>query len=207
VRIIGLTGGIGSGKSFVSGLLKELGAEVIDADEAARAALDREGPAYHDAVAAFGEGILDGGGHIDRARLADTVFSNDAARARLNAIVHPRVREEMARALEEARDKGAEVVVMDVPLLFENSLEAGVSEVMVVWTPENIQVERAVARGMREDDVRARIRAQLPIDEKRSRADIVIDNSGDRESTRRQVVEAWRRLADLPAEEPGGKED
>jgi dephospho-CoA kinase len=207
VRIIGLTGGIGSGKSFVSGLLKELGAEVIDADEVARAALDRGGPAYHDAVAAFGEGILDADGHIDRARLADTVFSDDAARARLNAIVHPRVREEMARALEEARQKDTEVVVMDVPLLYENSLEAGVSEVLVVWTPETIQVERAVARGMREIDVRARIRAQLPIDEKRSRADIVIDNSGDRESTRRQVIEAWKRLADLPAEEPGGKED
>lgn len=207
MRIIGLTGGIGSGKSFVSALFKDLGAFVIDADEAAHAALARDGSAYDEVVAAFGAGILDADGRIDRAGLADLVFADDAARARLNAIVHPHVRAWMATALEQARERGIGVAVMDVPLLYENKLDAGMSEVVVVWTPEEVQVQRAVARGMREDDVRARIRAQMPIDEKRDRATIVIDNSGDPEATRRQVKEVWTRLADLPAEEPRGKED
>jgi dephospho-CoA kinase len=194
VRIIGLTGGIGSGKTTVSAILRDLGATVVDADEAARGALLKGAPGYDEVVASFGDVILDDGGRVDRQRLADIVFADDEARARLNAIVHPRVREWMAVALHEADTKGVEVAFMDVPLLYENGLDRGLEEVVVVWAPEETQVERAVSRGLREDDVRARMRAQMPLAEKRARATRVIDNSGPMEETRLQVRRLWEDL-------------
>ncbi|MGI8607630.1 MAG: dephospho-CoA kinase [Candidatus Dormibacteria bacterium] len=195
MRIIGLTGGIGSGKSTVSGMLGELGATVVDADEAARAVVEPGQPALAEIVREFGDEVLEPNGRLDRRVMAARVFSDEAARQRLNAITHPRVREWMGARIQAAIERGAEVVIMDTPLLFEAGLDSGVAETVVVWAPVEVQVQRAVARGMEEADVRARVAAQMPLDEKRSRATHVVDNSGSPVETRRQVEALWAALS------------
>jgi dephospho-CoA kinase len=192
LKLIGLTGGAGSGKSTVSAMLKELGATVIDADEAAHAAYEPGSPGFDAVVREFGpEFVKDG--RIDRARLGQLVFNDEDARHRLNAIVHPLVREWMAARTAEAVEAGAEVVVQDVPLLFENGLERLYSTSVLVYVPELLQVERLVSgRGLSEDRARAMIASQMPIDKKREIAHHVIDNSGTRGETRDQVDRLWR---------------
>ena len=192
MKLIGLTGGAGSGKSTVSAMLKELGAMVIDADEAAHAAYEPGSPGFEAVVREFGpEYARDGG--IDRARLGELVFHDDAARHRLNAIVHPLVREWMAARTVEAVEGGAEVVVQDVPLLFENGLELLYSATVLVYVPEALQVQRLVeGRGLSEDRARAMIASQMPIEKKRPLATHLVDNSGSREATRGQVERIWR---------------
>jgi dephospho-CoA kinase len=191
LKLIGLTGGAGSGKSTVSAMLKELGATVIDADEAAHAAYEPGSPGFESVVREFGpEYVRDG--RIDRPRLGQLVFHDDAARRRLNAIVHPLVREWMAARTAEAIEGGAEVVVQDVPLLFENGLERLYSTTVLVYVPEPLQLKRLVeGRGLSEDRAGAMIASQMPIEEKRKLAAHVIDNSGDREATRQQVDRIW----------------
>ena len=198
MRIIGLTGGIGSGKSTVSAMLKELGAFVVDADEGARLAVapgPRGWPSWSRPSVARSSAA---DGALDREKLADLAFADRDALARLNAITHPRVRTWMADQVQEAQERAAEIVVLDVPLLYESGLEAGLEDVVVVWAPEELQVERAIARGVREDDVKARIKAQIPLDQKRDRAGRVIDNSGSLGETRRQVEELWLNLRAEP---------
>ena len=196
MRIIGLTGGIGSGKSTVSGMLRDLGAAVVDGDMGARAVVEPGEPALREIVKEFGESVLRPDGGLDRRAVAERVFSDEAARLRLNAITHPRVREWMAARVGEAVGGGAEIVVMDIPLLYESTLGDEVSEVIVVWVPMEVQAQRAMSRGMDEGDVQARIRAQMPIDDKRRRATHLIDNSGSIEATRAQVQSLWRQLTD-----------
>jgi dephospho-CoA kinase len=173
-------------------MLKELGAVVIDADEAAHAAYEPGSSGFDEVVREFGpEYVRDG--RIDRARLGELVFHDDDARRRLNAIVHPLVREWMAARTAEAVERGAEVVVQDVPLLFENGLERLYSTVVLVYVPVQLQLQRLVeGRGLNEDRARAMIAAQMPIDEKRKLAPHVIDNSGTREATRERVDRLWR---------------
>ena len=195
MRIIGLTGGIGSGKSTVSEMLRELGAAVVDADAGARAVVEPGQPALAEIREAFGDEVLGPDGGLDRERLATLVFADEDARSRLNAITHPRVREWMAEQVQAAVAAGQEIVVLDIPLMYESGLEGGVESVVVVWSPPETQVERAVARGMNEADARARVAAQMPIDEKRARADHVVDNSGSLEDTRRQVERLWGELS------------
>ncbi|GAC1327951.1 MAG: dephospho-CoA kinase [Candidatus Dormibacteria bacterium] len=194
MRIIGLTGGIGSGKSTVTGMLRGLGATVVDADEAARAVVEPGQPALAEIRSAFGDRVTTVEGRLDRGALAQVVFDDEAARLKLNSIVHPRVREWMAARIAEAGTAGVDTVFMDTPLLYETGLDAGVAETVVVWVPAEVQVERAVARGMDEDDVRARLAAQMPLEEKRRRAARVIDNSGPLEDTARQVADLWHSL-------------
>jgi len=191
--VIGLTGGIGSGKSTVAQMLRALGATVIDADEAARAVVEPGTPGFAQVVEAFGDGYVRDG-RLDRQALADLVFHDEAARLRLNAITHPLVRQWMAERQAEALERGDRWIVLDVPLLFENSLEAAFPVIVVVWTPADLQVERLVGRGLRAADARARVAAQLPIDSKRDRATHVIDNSGPIEATRRQVEATWAAI-------------
>lgn len=196
MKLIGLTGGAGSGKSTVAKMLKELGAVVVDADEAAHAAYEPGSAGFDSVVAEFGPGYVHEG-RIDRARLGDLVFNDPDARRRLNAIVHPLVREWMAARTGEAIDRGAEVVVQDVPLLFENGLEGLYSTVVLVYVPEELQLARLVeGRGLSPDRARAMIASQLPIEEKRKLAPHVIDNSGRRDATREQVERIWRTLVD-----------
>lgn len=193
MEVIGLTGGIGTGKSTVAAMLQRLGAAVIDADEAARAVVEPGTPGLEEVVREFGPEIAPDG-RLDRRRLADRVFNDPEALARLNAITHPLVREWMAAKTLAAFEAGAVVVVQDVPLLFENNLERLFRGVILVYAPAEEQVRRLAGRGMREDDARARIAAQLPIEEKRRRATWLVDNSGSIEKTRRQVERLWTEI-------------
>jgi dephospho-CoA kinase len=198
LKLIGLTGGAGSGKSTVAAMLRDIGAEVLDADEAAHAAYEPGSPGFDEVVREFGsEFVRDG--RIDRGRLGELVFNDRDARLRLNAIVHPLVREWMAARTAEAAQRGAPVVVQDVPLLFENGLERLYSSVVLVDVPEGIQLKRLVeGRGLSEERARAMIAAQMPIEEKRRRAQHVIDNSGTREETRAQVERLWLTFRPAP---------
>jgi len=175
-------------------MLRELGAEVVDADEATHAVYEPGSPGFDAVVREFGaEYVRDG--KIDRSRLGALVFADEDARHRLNAIVHPLVREWMAARTAEAVQNGTEVVVQDVPLLFENGLSRLYSTVLLVYVPEPVQLERLVkGRGLSDDRARAMIAVQMPIEEKRTLANHVIDNSGSRESTRKQVQTIWKAL-------------
>src|ERR1700674_4424624 len=154
--LIGLSGGIGSGKSTVSGFLRELGARVVDADEGARAVVEPGTPGFDAVVAEFGPKVVSDG-RLDRQRLAGIVFNDRQALDRLNAIVHPLVRQWTVDRLAEAAADGAEIVAQDVPLLFEAGYEPMFRSTILVYVPEPLQVERLVARGMPEADARARI--------------------------------------------------
>jgi dephospho-CoA kinase len=191
--MIGLSGGIGSGKSTVSGFLRELGAHVIDADEGARAVVEPGTPGFDAVVAEFGPELVQAG-RLDRPRLAAIVFNDKHALERLNAIVHPLVREWTVARLAEAEAAGIEVVVQDIPLLFENGYEPLFKATIVVYIPEWLQVQRLIAKGMAEADARARIANQLPIEGKRSRATYVIDNSRTPEETRAQTKKVWTEI-------------
>ncbi|WP_026124378.1 MULTISPECIES: dephospho-CoA kinase [Nocardiopsis] len=190
---VGLTGGIGSGKSEVARRLGEAGALVVDADAIAREVVEPGTPGLAEVVAEFGEGVLDADGRLDRPRLGEIVFSDTARLTRLNAIVHPRVAER-TRELMERAPEGA-VVVDDVPLLVENGLQELYDVVVVVDAPEELRVERLVGdRGMPEEQARARIRAQAEREERLAVADIVVDNSGTREELDARVAQVWKEL-------------
>ncbi len=193
--MIALTGGVGSGKSTVAQMLRDLGATVIDADEAARAVVEPGTPGFDQVVAAFGDRFVKGG-RLDRAALAELVFNDPAALRRLNEITHPLVRGWMAERQVEAEERGEPRVVLDIPLLFENGLQDAFRTILLVWAPPELQLKRLVeGRGFSERDARARIAAQLPMDGKRAGATYVIDNSGSLEETRRQVEAAWRGIS------------
>jgi dephospho-CoA kinase len=196
VKLVGLTGGVGSGKSTVAAILRELGAEVVDADEASHAVYEPGTPGFEAVVRDFGPDYVRDG-RIDRKALGELVFKDPDARRRLNAIVHPLVRDWMAARTAEALSRGAGVVVQDVPLLFENKLEGLFPITVLVWVPREVQVERLVSgRGFTAERAGEVIAVQMPIDEKRSRATNVIDNTGTRESTRAQVERLWMTLTE-----------
>jgi dephospho-CoA kinase len=196
VIVVGLTGGIGSGKSTVSALLAEAGAEVVDADAITRELQQPGQPVLAAMVERFGPGILAADGTLERQAVADIVFRDPAALADLNAIVHPAVGAEIARRLG-ARAGTEGIVVLDVPLLVE-SKRAGHAALMVVDVDPEIAVRRLVdQRGMGEDDARARMANQVSREDRVARADIVIDNSGDLAALRNRVAEVWTELEEL----------
>ncbi|GAA0323063.1 dephospho-CoA kinase [Actinoallomurus spadix] len=193
VLSVGLTGGIGSGKSEVSRRLAEHGAVVVDADAVAREVVEPGTPGLAEVVAEFGEGVLLPDGSLDRERLGSIVFADEERRARLNAIVHPRVGERMRELVERA--PGDAIVVYDVPLIAENGLAGMYDLVVVVDTPVEEQVRRLTGRrGMTEADARARIAAQATRERRLEIADRVIDNSGTLERLAGQVDELWADL-------------
>ncbi len=190
---VGLTGGIGSGKSEVSGRLREHGAVVIDADRIAREVVEPGTPGLAAVVAEFGEEVLLPGGGLDRPKVGSIVFSDPERLAALNAIVHPLVGER-TRELVDAAPAGA-VVVHDVPLLAENGMGGMYDVVVVVDAPVETQLERLTGRrGMTEEDARARIAAQASREDRRAIADHVIDNSGSLDALRAQVDALWKDL-------------
>jgi dephospho-CoA kinase len=195
VKPLGLTGGIGSGKSMVASMFIQLGADVIDADRLARDVVEPGQPALEEIAAAFGEDILLPDGRLDRGRLGRIIFADPVARARLNAITHPRIRERMDAEITARRSRPG-VLIVDIPLLYENDRTRAVETVIVVWVDPKTQLRRLQERdGLSVAEARQRIAAQMPLDEKRARADVVIDNSGSRENTRRQVEAVYRRYA------------
>ena len=190
---VGLTGSIGAGKSAVSSRLAELGAVVVDSDLLAREVLAPDSAGLRDVVAAFGADVLDSDGALDRAALGEVVFADDAARRRLEAIVHPRVR---ARAAELEGAAAAEaVVVHDVPLLVETGQADMYDVVVVVDVPDELAVRRLVEqRGMTEAAARARLRAQADRAERAAVADLIIDNTGTLADLDQRVNETWEQL-------------
>lgn len=195
--LVGLTGGIGSGKSVVSSQLAAHGAVVIDADLIVRELQLPGQRVFADIVARFGDSVVSQSGHLDRAALANVVFGDAAALDDLNRIVHPAVGREMMQRIESQRATD-NVVVLDVPLLVENP-RAGLSGTLVVDLDPEIAVERLVAqRGFTEHEARARIARQASRSARRSVADWIIDNSGSRLDLARQVGLAWRWMCSLP---------
>ena len=193
---VGLTGGIGSGKSEVGRRLAAHGAVLIDADKAARAVVEPGTPGLARIAETFGPGVLREDGSLDRAKLAEIVFTDDAARGRLNAIVHPLVHAHM-RAAEEAAVQASgdgAVIVHDVPLLAEGGRGKEFDLVIVVDAPAEVQVERLTRRGMTEDQARARMAAQATRDQRLAVADVVIDNSGALTDLDRRVSDVWAGL-------------
>jgi dephospho-CoA kinase len=194
---VGLTGGIGSGKSEVSQRLAALGAVVIDADRAARDVVEPGTPGLDQITAAFGPDVLREDGSLDRAKLAGIVFADEAALGRLNGIVHPLVHEWMRAAEADAVEAGGDgvVVVHDVPLLAEGGRAGEFGLVIVVDVPPQTQVERlGGVRGMTQDQARARMAAQASREDRLAVADIVIDNSGTLEDLDKRVAEVWADL-------------
>ena len=188
---VGLTGGIACGKSTVSRMLEACGAAIVDADRIAREVVRPGTPALDEIREAFGAGVLTPEGELDRKRLGSIVFADPKARRRLESITHPRIRAEMLRQMTEWNEKDPDkLVVLDIPLLYESGLENkyDFAEIIVVYIPREMQIERLMQRdGLSRQEAERRLAAQWPIEEKRSRADVVIDNSGTLQDTERQV--------------------
>jgi dephospho-CoA kinase len=191
--LVGLTGGIGSGKSTVAAMLEQLGAVVFDADDFARQAVMSGTPGFRHVVETFGRRVVGEDGELDRARLASVVFDSDEDRRRLEAIVHPEVARLLQQSLEPYRDTD-HVVVYAVPLLVETHLESMFDVVVVVTSPEPVRVDRLTRRGMSDDDARARIRAQLTDADREAVAGEVIRNDGTEADLRGRVDELWATL-------------
>ena len=202
MRVLGLTGGIGSGKSMVAQIFARLGAVVIDADQLAREVVEPGQPALQEIATAFGRDVLLSDGRLDRSKLAGIIFADPAERARLDAITHPRIRARMDEEIK-ARRSGPGVLIVDIPLLYENDRTHSVERVIVVWVDPQTQLRRIRRRdGLSAEAARQRIAAQMPLDAKRARADHVIDNSGSREDTRRQVEAIYHLYAAAAASPP-----
>ena len=190
--VIGLTGGIATGKTEVSKVLRDLGAEVISADEAGHESYRSGTEGWREVVAEFGEGILAPGGEVDRGKLGTIVFEDERALSRLNAIVHPRVRSMVEGRIRGSRERGGGVVVVEAALLLEASWASLADEVWVTVAREEQVVERVQGRDrLDEEAVGARLRSQMSQAERISRADAVIDNSGSLEDLRDRVRELW----------------
>jgi dephospho-CoA kinase len=204
VLAVGLTGGIGSGKSAVADLLVSRGAVLIDADQVARDVVTPDGPAYQPLIDRFGPGIVAADGTIDRPALAAVAFSDDAARADLNSITHPAIGVAMIGALE-AQAGTDHIVVLAIPLLTALHRETmKLDQVVVVDCPTDVALERLLSqRRMDRADAEARIRAQISREERLKEADFVVDNSGDRSALEAEVARLWDWLtADSPPTQP-----
>ncbi len=192
MRLIGLTGGIATGKSTVARMLAAHGAVVIDADELAREVVRPGEPALHEVAARFGDDVIRSDGTLDRDRLGAIVFADPDARRDLERITHPRITELTRDRIASALAGTAPLVVVDIPLLFENERESIFEGVLLVYAPREVQLIRLRERnGLEEADAERRLAAQLPIDEKRDRATWIIDNGDGLDATSREVDRWW----------------
>lgn len=201
--VIGLTGGIASGKSTVSDYLRQLGAVIVDADKVGHEAYLPHTDAWREVVAAFGRQILGPDEQIDRPRLGQIVFSDPKAMARLNEITHPKIRSMVAERLEALRRDGVKVAVLEAAILIEASWSDLADQVWVTWAPEEMAIRRLMERSnLTEEQARARLASQMPPAEKIQYADVIINNEGTFEQVREQVVALWQQcLAGAPASE------
>mgnify|MGYP003480038189 FL=1 len=194
MKIIGLTGGIGSGKTSVAAKLRALGARVFDADEAAKNAVLPGTEGFFKVVESFGPQIVDADGKLNRMALAEIVFNDKESLKRLEEIIHSYVWQETDKFLNACREAGERAVILDIPLLIECGWHQKVDEVWLVVLPVEKQIMRTMKRsGMTAEAVQARIAAQMPLDQKKKYATLVIDNSGAWEETEKQVITAWEK--------------
>eukprot|EP00243_Klebsormidium_subtile_P001172 TRINITY_DN1202_c0_g1_i2.p2 TRINITY_DN1202_c0_g1~~TRINITY_DN1202_c0_g1_i2.p2 ORF type:complete len:227 (-),score=45.96 TRINITY_DN1202_c0_g1_i2:440-1120(-) len=195
MRIVGLTGNIACGKSWVGGELAAKGAPIIDADKISHNAAKQGTRGYRRVVKAFGTDFLQLDGELDRQRLGDLIFQDPAKRKKLNSILQPLIGLEIARQLAWHWLRGCRVVILDAPLLFEAKISWLTKPIVVVSCNEETQLRRLRARdGLSEQQARDRISSQLPLTWKEARADVIIDNSGTREETRKQVDALWQKI-------------
>ena len=195
----GLTGGVASGKSTAARMFEELGARVIDADQLGHELLRPPLPAYQEVVHRFGANILDAAGVIDRGGLGKIVFSDSTKLNQLNAILHPRIRERIEELAEEYKASNPrDVILVDAALIFEAGIGGKFKKVIVAWCLPAQQIERLMAKtGLSHEDAKLRITAQMPVEEKRKRADFLIDCSGSLENTRKEVGEVYSKVKRL----------
>src|SRR5271169_6550732 len=195
MKRFGLTGGIASGKSAVAGMLREMGFHVIDADALGHEVMEPGTRAFEEIKREFGKGVIGADGRIDRGKLGAVVFADRRKLERLNAIVHPRVEEEMVRLFAEWEKSGvADAAFVEAALLVEAGYQKNLDGLVVAWCRPEQQMERLLARGLSEVEARRRIEAQMPAEEKLKFATEKIDCSGTMEETRRQVGELAKRL-------------
>lgn len=192
----GLTGGIATGKSTVSGIFRQAGAIIIDADEIGHQSILKGLPAWREIVGHFGHAILRSDGEINRRLLGNIIFNDEEKKQILNRIVHPQVMQEISRQLAPIeKESPTAVIILDVPLLIDVGWHRDVQEVILVYSPEEIQLQRLMARdGLSQKDAIARIRSQMPIEEKKRHASIIIDNSGDLKNTRKKTLAVYGYL-------------
>src|SRR3954470_11700320 len=192
--LVGLTGGIGAGKSTVASLLAERGAVILDADQVARDVVEPDQPAFAALVEEFGPEVVGGDGRLDRAALAAKAFATPEGKAALDAITHPAIHAEFGRRMVEAPTDA--IVVMDVPLLVESktAAERGYEVVIVVEAPEHVRLDRLVGRGLDRADAAARMKAQATDEERRAVATHLIDNAGDEAALTPQIDALWSDL-------------
>ena len=195
MKVIGLTGGIGSGKSTVSQFLAELGAVILDADRVGHEALKPDTDVWREVVAVFGRQVLTPGGSIDRARLGEIVFGKPESLSRLNQIMHPRMFDMVKAQLEGYWRQGVDVVVLEAPLLIEAGWTSLVDEVWVTVASESTVLRRLKERiGLSQSESLARIRSQLSSEERTKHADVIINNDGDLDELKARVGELWQGL-------------
>lgn len=193
MHIYGLTGGIGTGKSTVAKMLAARGAVIVDADAIAREVVAPGSDGLREIVAALGPEVLDAAGNLDRAKVGNIVFQDEAKRRMLESITHPRIVMRMGEQIAGAAERGSRVVILDVPLLYETgAMEKSVEKVILAYAPASAQLERVRGRdGLDAAQIAARMAAQIDIEAKRNRADYVIDNSGSLADTEAQVERLW----------------
>lgn len=195
MKLIGLTGGIATGKSAVASLLRQLGANIIDADELGREIARPGQETWQDIVNAFGTEILRGDKTIDREKLRKIVFKDEKARKRLESITHPRIRTLAQQRIRKLAAEGAEVVIYEAPLLFENQVHLWLRPVILVACDLATQKQRLRERdGLNEEEIQQHLKAQMTVEEKRQLADFIIENTGDLETLKRQVKEVWGKI-------------
>ncbi|MBF5041219.1 dephospho-CoA kinase [Aggregicoccus sp. 17bor-14] len=194
MHLYGLTGGIASGKSTVSRMLRELGAQVLDADVLAREVVASGTPGLAEVAARF-PGVLGPDGGLDRAKLGQRVFADASERAALNALLHPRIAQAFLERTQALAEAGAARVIYDAPLLIENGLHTRMEGVILVAVPREVQLARLMARdGLSREAAEARLASQLPLEDKRRHATWVVDNAGELAATRAQVERIWEAL-------------
>ncbi|MFW6256930.1 MAG: dephospho-CoA kinase [Bacillota bacterium] len=192
--IIGLTGGIASGKTTAARFLEELGAYIINADQVSRLIMQPQKKGYREVVEEFGQKILDQKGEIDRSKLGEIIFSDPRKRKKLEEITHPLIIAEMKAKIKKLKEEGKDPIVLEIPLLFETGMEQMVDQVWVVYVDETTQLDRLQNRNdLSRPEAQKRINSQMSLEEKSKRADIVVDNNGDKQDLKNEITTLWEK--------------